>query len=668
MLCGMIVVPAFGQLAESRVLVLYNSANADSLAVWRHYSQARPGVRGLDLNDPALLPGTISYENFRTRIRQPLRNHLSTKGLTQEVVVFVLTMGIPHRIQDLRAGDVGDNPGAVSARFNAGNASFASVDSELTLLWQNLDNGEADGMMDSAADNQVLNPYYGVAASIAGYDRSKIAAAKSFSATGVRWKMLEKSGGSESSPGNLYLTARLDGNSAEAVKGMIDRGLHPVYDPSKDHLIEDKSAGGTYESSDYQTAFTQISPAWPAFTFEQTDAFLIGLNGDLPAGNDGCTRFTGWVAALTGYGGNHSGGSKDRYVFTYTGQLVPGAIYNAYESYNARKFGGIGGFDDHAQLSDWVDAGGTFGTGHVWEPFTSSVARNAYLLKNYLQGGRTWVESAWSGIRYLSWQNVVLGDPLAVASFGTREPAAGPVVSVTADGRLSERTPEIATAVVTLSEPVSRETRVKITLAGDARAGEDFAVIDGGTEVVVPPFQTRAEIRLEGLTDDEAEGTEQVEMSVQAAAGYVASAGAVEVPIEDSQLGSWLVSRFGQRAEATGDPDGDGLCNLLEFAMGLDPEHADDPGAPRLTREAGEDPGEIVWLYRFTRDPSVTEIGCQVEVSEDLRTWQPQVSTRKSGDDGKEWMEVRVSTGDHAARFFRMTATPAGGKSFPAAP
>lgn len=53
--------------------------------------------------------------------------------------MFVLTRGLPHRVQDLTAGNVGDNPTPAWSRTNAGQSTDASVDSERTRLWQDLD-------------------------------------------------------------------------------------------------------------------------------------------------------------------------------------------------------------------------------------------------------------------------------------------------------------------------------------------------------------------------------------------------------------------------------------------------------------------------------------------------------------------------------------------------
>ncbi|MDA0766797.1 MAG: hypothetical protein O3A92_08245, partial [Verrucomicrobia bacterium] len=325
-------------LTPNQVLVLYNSKAADSEAVYQYYAAARPGVLGFDLDDATLGAGTISYADYVAKIRNPLRAHLVATALQEEVVVFVLTRGLPHRVRDISAGDIGDNPTGAYNRINAGQATYASVDSELTLLWQNLEVGENNGVMDSAADNNVLNPYYNNSNPVTNYSRSSITSTKKFvQVSGPRWQMRDTQNGPSSTPGSICLTARLDGDSLVAVQGLIDRGVGACYDPQTDHIIQDKDvSNSTIDAGDLNLSAQYLQGSWPSFTYEQTNTFLIGMTGDLPGGNAGTQRFAGRVAALTGYGGNHAGGSQAGFQATYRDQLARGAIYNGYESFNAR--------------------------------------------------------------------------------------------------------------------------------------------------------------------------------------------------------------------------------------------------------------------------------------------------------------------------------------------
>lgn len=75
---------------------------------------------------------------------------------------------------------------------------------------------------------------------------------------------------------------------------------------------------------------------------------------------------------------------------------------------------------------------------------------------------------------------------------------------------------------------------------------------------------------------------------------------------------------FGLAADSQAlDPDGDGLNNLLEYALNLTPTVADTRGGPTLTIEGGQS------VFRFTRPTWTTGITYWVEFSTDLTTWTP---------------------------------------------
>ncbi|MGB0742898.1 MAG: hypothetical protein ACPGSB_00095, partial [Opitutales bacterium] len=215
--CGNITVA----LQENNLLVVYNSQSADSQEVHDYYKTVRPNVLSLDLNDASALAPTISYADFALRIRDPIRAHLNTNNLEEQIHVIVLTKDIPHRIQslDLQNANIGDSGGGIVPPYNNGNATFASVDSELTLLQLDLETGENGGSMDSAADRAVINPFFDSSARFNTFSRSEIASnnlsftQQNVPGYGTWWRLQERQNriiSMPSSPGNIYLTARLD--------------------------------------------------------------------------------------------------------------------------------------------------------------------------------------------------------------------------------------------------------------------------------------------------------------------------------------------------------------------------------------------------------------------------------------------------------------------------
>ncbi len=435
-------------LTPSNVLVLFNSQNPDSLAVQQVYTAARPGVLSFDLNDPTLLPGTLSYADFISKIRNPVRNHLNSNNLEQSVIVLVLTKGIPHRIQDLNTSNpnVGDNPSASVSAYDGGNATYASVDSELTLLQFDLEAGEAGGSMDSIADRAVYNPFFEESNRIATFNRANITSSdrefylnetangwwRGWTVRQTRFGTLKQS---PLDAGHIYLTARLDAETVDDVIAMIDRAAAITVRRQTDAILLD--ADGTLAGNgeplqyyadpltansryDYAETDAAFSSAWPRFLFNNDGGFLIGTTDTTTASNE--ISITGPIAYLHSYGTNHSGGGQRNYPFSFAGQLIPGATFAAYESYGAAGLGGILPPINQAQVEDWISSGGTFASGPVWEPFTFGVSRSAIFLDRFYNQGWTYIEASSASIPQLSWQITILGDPLATATVIDAEP------------------------------------------------------------------------------------------------------------------------------------------------------------------------------------------------------------------------------------------------------
>ncbi|MCX5689005.1 MAG: hypothetical protein NTV94_04330, partial [Planctomycetota bacterium] len=257
---------ASAQLRPDEVLVVYDSRIVDgsnsriSRDVAEYYAGSfkvpggvgnlrgvRPGVRTYDLASstaPATTPGNISYADFVTRLRTPLRTYLTSSGLTQRIRSIVLTRGLPHRILDTDAADIMDFPGNIGAEFTSNDVTAASVDAELALLWQDLNTGEAGGNSDSKADGAVLNPYWKSTTGIALANNANITAAKTLIASGggPLWVPSGTVGSATRlSSGDIYLVCRLDGSSLADVRGMIDRAQNLYVNTQTATVLLDES-------------------------------------------------------------------------------------------------------------------------------------------------------------------------------------------------------------------------------------------------------------------------------------------------------------------------------------------------------------------------------------------------------------------------------------------
>lgn len=99
------------------------------------------------------------------------------------------------------------------------------------------------------------------------------------------------------------------------------------------------------------------------------------------------------------------------------------------------------------------------------------------------------------------------------------------------------------------------------------------------------------------------------------------------------------------------DGDGDGAADLLETALGSDPDDGADRPATGLVRIDGG------WAFQFDR-PAALPFVYQIEASDDLRSWDhhpalPVVSPLGN----RERVRVPVPTG-HDRRFYRLRVTP----------
>lgn len=419
---------ASGAITESQVLVVYNSAAIDATALKDYYLAAHPGIPAanvLDLNNAALNVADLTYAQFVSQVRDPIRNYLLLAGAPDppDIISIVLVRPFPHRIQDTDIPMIGDNPNGQGSELSAGDATDASVDAELVLLWQNLDAGEAGGTMDSKSDNVIDNPYHQQTAQISTYSRANIQTAKTFvSVSAVYWR-LGGTGAAMLTPGDLYLVCRIDGNSLADAKASIDRAKDLIVNKAKVRILLDEYDTSTNQDLDDDGLLFNGPPDrfWAGDDYEEATALLQGAGWDVRY--DGTFNFidsteeTMPLIGYASYGENDSAGGlgedppgNGTYINGF--HFVPGAMFNTIESYNGRALNGLGTLFNQEQAADFIAAGGTFAIGMVWEPFTFTLPDNEFLMTGMLNNGLTWAEAAYTSIPALSWQHVVLGDPL----------------------------------------------------------------------------------------------------------------------------------------------------------------------------------------------------------------------------------------------------------------
>lgn len=478
--------PASAQLRPEQVLVVYDSrvfSSTDTTSptgfisrdVAEYYAGSakvpggagnqpgvRPGVRTVNLASIGAPQSTfpdLSVTQWVNNIRNPLRTWLSTNDPTGEIRCIVLTKGIPSRIFQTSPMYAGDIPGSAANSFNAGTYTTSTIDSELTLLWQDL-GGETTTAGGTFATGVIANPYWRSTQPISSWPTLNRRTAKTFtrlitspaSSVGMFWTASQTNANnapltSELTPGDMYLVCRLDAATVGDVRGMIDRAQNLVVDVDAATFILDEANADPQTNATANTEFDNFgfSPLFGGDDYEQTrDAinadgrflpsrvrsdFSTGVNnffvGPLVNYNGQGALVTTPVLLISGYGSNTPGtlpgdGTTPtppnvRTTFATSFNLAPGAIFNTTESFNGRDLGGLGQAPaiPQMQASAFIAAGGTFAAVNAWEPFTISIPDDLQIARNFILGNLSWGEAAYTSLPALSFQQIILGDPLA---------------------------------------------------------------------------------------------------------------------------------------------------------------------------------------------------------------------------------------------------------------
>ena len=415
-------------LSEDRVLLVYNSQNADSLAVRNAYVAARPGVHEFDFNNGALTPGSLTRGQYNTRVRNPLRAHLQTsvrgEPLAETIIAIATTRGLPARVNG--AGE-----------FTLA-SQRASLESELSLLFQDLD-AAGSGSLPFQYSGVVDNPYhFAIDSPIAAFSRTNIQTANPFTRLnlGINQDVWTSS---SLTPGDIYLVCRLDAGPGETTTALeetialIERSNDPAQMsvsvdcvqalldefPAAADQFDDDGAPPTFPNNDdFDEAASFLSAIGVSVTHDQTTNFITGpeLTDDAP------------LLVLGTYGENHDvGGAGDNppgsgtYLTTYDPH--PAGVLVTYESFSGNCLIDGTRRQNQACSTDWMARGGSFAIPTVAEPLTFTIADLESFLPNMYLHNLSFAEAAYSSLPALSWANTPLGDPLARVTLVTGQPA-----------------------------------------------------------------------------------------------------------------------------------------------------------------------------------------------------------------------------------------------------
>jgi uncharacterized protein (TIGR03790 family) len=355
------VPPAFAQ-SGANILLVVNETSQDSERIAAHYARVRnvPFEQVLRVKVDAV--DDIDRAAFTTQIQAPITTWLQQHAAQDRILYIVLTKGIPLRIS------------GTSGR----SGTAASVDSELTLLYQRL------AGLTPAVDGRVANPYF--------LGTAPVSEAKPFSRDAF----------------DLYLVVRLDGFTVDDVTGLIDRGAAPVTDGLV--LLDQRVGNGAVAGNAWlQQAAELLAKAG----FEKR--VILEMTGAALHGRKDVLGYYSW-------GSNDPAIATRRLGFGF----VPGAIAASYVSTDGRTFKEppaewtIGRWTERRTFfegspqslaGDLIREGVTGIAAHVEEPFLDASVRPDILFPAYVSGFNL-AESFYLAMPYLSWQTVVIGDPL----------------------------------------------------------------------------------------------------------------------------------------------------------------------------------------------------------------------------------------------------------------
>jgi uncharacterized protein (TIGR03790 family) len=417
LLCVLFPVNGFSQ-DGTNVLVVANTASDGGEQIARAYATARrvPSENIVRVN--TALTEEVDRGRYEREIESPIGAVISRHTAQDRILYIVLTKGMPLRIR----GGGGQS------------GTMASVDSELTLLYQKL-----LGFTASPA-GRVANPYF--------LGDKPLSEARAFSHATL----------------DIFLVSRLDGYTVADVLALIDRGSKPVRDGE---ILLDQRAYLLGETS---------GDRWLAAAAKALET--VGY-GDKTVLNSDASVLSGRRGVL----GYYSWGSNDAAIKARRLDLgfVPGALAAMFVSTDARTFKepppawNLGSWSDphsfyqgspQSLTGDLIRDGITGVAGHVAEPFLDAAIKPQILFPAYVSGFNL-IESFYLAMPYLSWQTIVVGDPLC-APF-SRKSGAGEVTIPTTDARTELPAFFSTRRVAVVTHTGVSATAAELVVRGEAR-------------------------------------------------------------------------------------------------------------------------------------------------------------------------------------------------------
>jgi uncharacterized protein (TIGR03790 family) len=280
-------------------------------------------------------------------LRSQVESHLQANNIVNTLNYLVTTKGLPLKIN---RGDT----------YSMSSPS-ASIESELMLILGS--NAYLIG-----GSGRTYSPYY------------------------------SKSGPFSRATYSMYLVTRLDGYTVQDVLDLIDRSGPGTRVSSSSRFVLDQDPAWNTTAPYLNDYLTQ------ACTALQNRGRVVELNSD-----------SVYVTSRENVIGYVSWGSNDHYQNEFTrnaipwNSWVPGALAETYVSTSGRSFEEPPAYGQ-SLIADLIREGVSGAKGYVYEPYSSSMANSSVLFDRYVAGYNL-AESYFMASRYISWMDVVVGDP-----------------------------------------------------------------------------------------------------------------------------------------------------------------------------------------------------------------------------------------------------------------
>lgn len=346
-------------LTAESILVVVNDKSSVSKEIAQHYQK----IRNVPPKNLCHLKCTeeeeIDRQTFNTQLRDPIVNHLKKYGLEDKILYIVTTTGIPLKVRG-SSGLEGDS---------------ASVDSELCMLHWFVFFG------DYRLKGGIRNPYFAGNKPPSQYTHFN---RKDF---------------------DIYLVTRLTAYTTNEAKSLVRKSLK--VGPGGRFVIDDKQFNRTQATKWIREAKNRLKRLGIDVVFNTTSEYITGAKDIM--------GYCSW--------GSNDKDCKGRFPgFKWR----EGAITTTFVSTNARTFREppkdwkMGRWDNLESfyagspqdlIGDLIRDGATGSVGYVYEPYLVSCARPHILFPAYASGFNL-AESYYMSLPFLSWQAVVVGDPL----------------------------------------------------------------------------------------------------------------------------------------------------------------------------------------------------------------------------------------------------------------